>query len=310
MKKASSPSQKPPKPGKGAVGKALAAPEKHTIPFNIEAEKLPEWVERKAFGSGGYPHKHKMKPKLYDKELWTLQVELLKLLDWVKREGQRIVIVFEGRDAAGKGGAIQRLTQHLNPRSARIVALPKPTDVEARQWYFQRYIAQMPPKGEIAIFDRSWYNSAGVERVFGFCTPEQTDAFLSEAPQVEAMLVRDGVRIIKIFLSIGPEMQMKRLHARWHDPLKRWKLSDLDFKAIEKWNDYSTAYERALSLTDSAEAPWTIIKANDKRRTRLEVIRHIIKVLPYTGKNPHLGEADHGIVLSAAKFLSEGSEVG
>jgi polyphosphate kinase 2 len=296
-----------------AVASPGKSPKKKPAPasaatFSIEAPELPDAVDAKAFESGGYPHQKKLKRKRYDRELQRLQIELLKLLAWVRKDGQRVMIVLEGRDAAGKGGVIQRLTQHLNPRSVRIVALPKPTDVEARQWYFQRYVSHVPPQGEIAIFDRSWYNRAGVEPVFGFCTQAQSEAFLKEAPEFEAMLTRDGVRIIKVFLSIGREMQMKRLHARWHDPLKRWKLSDLDFKAIDKWEDYSVAYERMLSQTDSAAAPWTIIKANDKRRTRLELIRHILTLLPYTDKDPELGEVDREIVLPAAKFLSSGGE--
>lgn len=299
---------KAPKPQKTAKAVKPAPKDPPKPVFDIHAEELPDWIDQKAFHSGGYPHKRKLKRKPYEKELHRLQIELLKMLDWVKREGQRVAIVLEGRDAAGKGGAILRLTEHLNPRSVRIVALPKPTDVEARQWYYQRYVAHTPPRGEIAVFDRSWYNRAGVERVFGFCTPEQTDTFLHETPGFEAMLARDGIRIIKIFLSIGPEMQMKRLHARWHDPLKRWKLSDLDFKAIEKWNDYSLAYEKMLAMTDGSEAPWTVIKANDKRRTRIEVIRHILRQLPYGEKNSAIGESDKGIVLSAPAFLAEGGE--
>ena len=277
--------------------------------FRIDAKRLPAWIDDAAMRSGGFPYDKRVKRKAYATDLYRLQIEMLKLLDWVKRDKQRVVVVMEGRDAAGKGGAINRITQHLNPRSVRIVALPKPTDEEARQWYFQRYIGHMPPCGEIAIFDRSWYNRAGVERVFGFCTPEQTDAFLREAPNVEAMLTRDGVHLVKVFLSIGREMQMKRLHARWHDPLKRWKLSDLDFKAIEKWEDYSNAFERMLSATDSAAAPWTVVRANDKHRTRLEIIRHLLTVLPYSKKDDAaIGTIDRKVVLSAAAFLADGGE--
>ncbi len=277
--------------------------------FRIETKRLPKRIDEASLRSGGFPYDRKMKRKAFSADLRRLQIELLKALDWVKREGERVVIVMEGRDAAGKGGAINRLTQHLNPRSVRVVALPKPTDEEARQWYFQRYLAHVPPRGEIAIFDRSWYNRAGVERVFGFCKPAETDAFLAEAPNVEAMLARDGVHIVKFFLSIGREMQMKRLHARWHDPLKRWKLSDLDFKAIEKWDDYSRAFERMLSLTDGAHAPWMVVRANDKRRTRLEIIRHLLNALPYPKKDEDaIGPVDPQIVLAAPAFLSSGGE--
>jgi polyphosphate kinase 2 len=283
--------------------------DEQTEDFKFDVPSLPKWIDKAALRSGAYPHDDKMKRKAYDRELRLAQIELLKLLSWVKDEGKRLVIVFEGRDAAGKGGVIARVTQHLNPRSVRVVALPKPTDEEARQWYFQRYVARMPPRGEIALFDRSWYNRAGVERVFDFCTPTQTEEFLREAPVFEAMLTRDGVHIVKIFLSIGVEMQMKRLHARWHDPLKRWKLSDIDFKAIEKYDDYSRAFERMLEATDCPEAPWMVVLANDKRRERLAVIRHILTALPYTGKDEKaVGAVDKKILLTAKQFLANGGE--
>jgi polyphosphate kinase 2 len=277
--------------------------------FDIRSDDLPKDVEARALMSGGYPYDHKMKRKPYEKELRRLQVELVRLLASVRTNGERVVVVFEGRDAAGKGGAINRLTAHLNPRAAHVVALSKPTETEAGQWYFQRYIEHMPTAGQIAIFDRSWYNRAGVEPVFGFCTPEQTRRFLEETPHVESMLARDGLRLIKIFLSIGREMQMKRLHARWRDPLARWKLSDIDFQAIEKWDAYSRAYDAMLAATDIAEAPWTIIRANDKRRTRLEVIRHILSSLDYEGKDKEaIGAADDRIVLDARTYLNDGGE--
>jgi polyphosphate kinase 2 len=277
--------------------------------FRFDADDLPRAVDDCALASGGFPYDKKLKRSAYESDLRKLQIELVKVLNWVKASGERVAIVFEGRDAAGKGGAIQRLTQHLNPRSARIVALGKPTSTEAGQWYFQRYVAQMPTRGEIAIFDRSWYNRAGVEPVFGFCTPRETEHFLDEVPAFEAMLARDGVRIVKFFLTIGREMQMKRLYARWHDPLHRWKISDIDAKAIEKWDAYSTAFETMLARSDSAAAPWTIIRANDKRRARLEVIRHLLDVLPYTDKDSRaIGTPDRRISISAATFLGTGGE--
>ncbi|MDB5642243.1 MAG: polyphosphate kinase 2 [Hyphomicrobiales bacterium] len=277
--------------------------------FDITLDELPKEIDDKALASGGFPYADKLKAEAYEKELRKLQVELVHMLASIKKAGARVVVVFEGRDAAGKGGAINRLTAHLNPRSAHVIALSKPTETEAGQWYFQRYLSNMPTAGQIAIFDRSWYNRAGVEPVFGFCTPEQTAKFLEEAPHVEAMLARDGVRLIKIFLTIGREMQMKRLHARWRDPLARWKLSDIDFKAIEKWDDYSRAYDAMLEATDRAEAPWTIIRANDKRRARLEVIRHILLSVDYEGKDKKaIGEADDRIVLDAQAYLRDGGE--
>ena len=277
--------------------------------FAIDAPDLPKAIDKAALTSGGYPYDKKLKRKAYAKELRRLQIELLKLLDWVQNRGERIVIVFEGRDAAGKGGTIARLTQHLNPRKAHIVALSKPTPREQDEWYFQRYVPHMPAKGEIVVFDRSWYNRAVVEPVFGFATEAQTQTFLDRVPEFEDMLARDGIRIVKIFLTIGREMQMKRLHARHHDPLKRWKLSGLDYQALDKWDDFSRAIERMLARSDSAPAPWTVVRANDKRRTRIEVIRALLDVTPYEGKDAGtVGEIDRKIVLSAASFLGDGGE--
>jgi polyphosphate kinase 2 len=277
--------------------------------FRFDARHLPDEIDKAALRSGGFPYDSKLKRTVYEADLRQVQIELVKVLNWVKASGERVAIVFEGRDAAGKGGAIQRLTQHLNPRSARVVALGKPTSTEAGQWYFQRYVAQMPTRGEIAIFDRSWYNRAGVEPVFGFCTPQETEHFLKEVPEFEAMLVRDGIRVIKFFLTIGREMQMKRLFARWHDPLHRWKISDIDAKAIEKWDAYSAAFEKMLARTDSSAAPWTVIRANDKKRSRLEVIRHLLDVLPYDKKDDRaIGTPDRKISISAATFLGTGGE--
>jgi polyphosphate kinase 2 len=270
---------------------------------------LPPAIEEAAFASGGYQHDKKLKSEEYEPELLKLQIELQKATAWLRDKGERLAIIFEGRDAAGKGGAIQRLTEHLNPRSARVVALPKPTETERGQWYFQRYAAHMPSRGEIAVFDRSWYNRGAVEPVFGFCTPEETERFLHEAPEFEKMLARDGVRIIKFFLTIGREMQMLRLSERWRDPLARWKISSIDSSAIEKWDEYSKAYDRMLALTDHAAAPWTVVKANDKKRTRLEVIRHVLAVTPYAAQDEKkIGKADPKVLLSAAEYLSQGGE--
>lgn len=285
-----------------ALKKAIAG-------FRLDDLDLPPEIDEAAFRSGNYPHKEKLKSKTYERDLRALQIELLKAQTWVKEQGERVVVVFEGRDTAGKGGAIHRFTQHLSPRDARVVALSKPTPTEQGQWYFQRYVSQLPTKGEIAIFDRSWYNRGGVEPVMGFCTPEQTDKFLHEAPQFEAMLVRDGVRLFKLFLTIGQAMQLKRLHARYADPLKQWKLSPIDHQAVGKWDDYSQAYDRMLEATDTVDTPWTIIKANDKLRTRLAAIRAVLADLPYPDKDEKLvGGQDGKIVLSAERFLANGGE--
>jgi polyphosphate kinase len=297
-------------PGVGSQHQGVKkATSKKAATFDITAPDLPKAIEKAAFSCGDYPYDKKYKRKRYDKEMEALQIELQKMLAWIKESGERLVIVMEGRDAAGKGGAISRFTQHLNPRYARIVALTKPSDTEKGQWYFQRYAAQMPTRGELVFFDRSWYNRAGVERVMNFCTPEQTDAFLREAPAFEGMLVRDGVRVIKLFLTIGREMQMKRLHARYHDPLKRWKLSPIDFEAFARFDDYSAAFERLLDRTSTEWAPWTVIRGNDKLRTRLNVIRHVLTHVPYSDKDDTaIGQVDPQIVLTTQTFLRSGGE--
>ncbi|ACB96755.1 polyphosphate kinase 2 [Beijerinckia indica] len=286
---------------------AEARPLPAKISIAIDVDELPAKIRSAALGSGHFPYAEKLDPDLYQDQLECLQIELVKMLDWVKRKGERVIILFEGRDGAGKGGTIQRLTEHLNPRSVRIVALAAPTPREAGEWYFQRYIEHLPTKGEIVVLDRSWYNRAGVECVFGFCTPEQTRGFLAEAPNFEAMLARDGIRIIKLFLAVGREMQIMRLHARWLDPLNRWKLSALDFKAVDHFDDYSAAFAAMFKATDHAAAPWTIVLANDKKRLRLETIRHVLEMIPYDNKNiEEIGETDRKIVLSAATYLDMG----
>ena len=278
------------------------------IGFDIDAPQLPARIEEAAMASGGYPYEAKLKREKYEKHLEALQIELLKLQAHVKtsgKRGERIVVVFEGRDSAGKGGCIQRFTQHLNPRYARVVALTKPTETERGQWYFQRYAAQMPTRGEIVLFDRSWYNRAGVERVMGFCTEEETATFLREAPEFEQMLVRDGIHLFKIFLQIGREMQLKRFHSRRHDPLKRWKLSDIDLAAIPKWDDYTRAQIEMFRYTHTPTTPWTVILANDQRRARLEAIKLILKSIDYPEKDAEvIGEIDSKIVGSGPDFFN------
>jgi polyphosphate kinase len=277
--------------------------------FDIEAEKLPKAISDKAMQSGDFPYSDKMDEDTYLDALQKLQIELLKLQAHIQKTGQRVIIVFEGRDGAGKGGAIQRFTEHLNPRSCRVVALSKPSEIEAGQWYFQRYATHFPTAGEIVIFDRSWYNRAGVERVFGFAKPEQIEKFLRDVPVFEKLLVDEGIIVLKLFLTIGREMQMKRLHKRWHDPLKRWKLSPLDFEAIDRWDQYSDAFDEALELTSHAAAPWTIIRANDKLRTRLEAIRAVLKAFDYQGMDAKaIGKTDPKIVMGARAFLKLGGE--
>ncbi len=283
---------------------AEAAVEASEIGFDIDDPKLAEEIEAAALGSGGYPYDKKLKREKYEKQLKVLQIELAKLQAHIKKSGERIVVVFEGRDSAGKGGCIQRFTQHLNPRYARIVALTKPTEAERGQWYFQRYVAQMPARGEMALFDRSWYNRAGVERVMGFCTEDEAVRFLREAPEFEQMLVRDGIRLFKIFLDIGREMQLKRFHARRHDPLKRWKLSDIDLAAIPRFDDYSRAQAEMFRYTHTPTTPWVVVRANDQRRARLETMRCVLSAMDYADKDDDaIGEIDTKIAGSGPEFF-------
>jgi polyphosphate kinase len=277
--------------------------------FDIEAKDLPKRVAEAALGSGGFPFTKKLDDDAYEDQLFALQIELLKLQSHLKESGSKLVVVFEGRDGAGKGGAIMRVIEHLNPRNVRVVALSKPSDIEAGQWYFQRYANHFPTHGEMVLFDRSWYNRAGVEKVFGFAKPAETDRFIKEVPGFEAMLTSDGTVLVKLFLTIGREMQMKRLHKRWHDPLKRWKLSPLDFEAIDRWDQYSGAYDAMLKATSHKAAPWTIIRANDKLRARLAVIRAILGSMDYKGKDKKaIGSDEKGMVIDAKTYLAAGGE--
>jgi polyphosphate kinase 2 len=272
--------------------------------FDIDDPVLPDWIEEKAFGSDDYPYDKKLDNKEYEKTLKLLQIELVKVQFWQQKTGKRIMAVFEGRDAAGKGGAIHATMSYMNPRSARIVALTKPTETERGQWYFQRYVATFPTSGEFVLFDRSWYNRAGVEPVMGFCTPEQYERFLKETPRFEKMIVSDDIHLFKFWLNIGREMQLKRFHDRRHDPLKVWKLSPMDIAALNKWDDYTEKRDRMLKETHSDHAPWTVIRANDKRRARINLIRHILTTLDYDGKDKKaIGEIDDKIVGTGVGFV-------
>ncbi len=228
----------------------------------------------------------KLKRAEYEARLAELQLELVKLQHWVKEQGQKVVLIFEGRDAAGKGGTIKRLTEPLNPRGATVVALPAPSDREKTQWYFQRYVAHLPAAGEIVILDRSWYNRGGVERVLGFCTDEEYREWLRSTPEFERMLVRSGIVLLKYWFSVSDEEQERRFQARAHDPLKRWKLSPMDLRSREKWVDFSKAKDEMFSWTDIREAPWYTIEADDKRRARLNCISHILDTIPYEDALP------------------------
>lgn len=272
--------------------------------FNIDDPVLPDWVEETKLTAGGFPYDKKMNRDEYDKTLEALQIELVKVQHWLQATGTRVMCVFEGRDAAGKGGVISVIMQYLNPRAARIVALTKPTETERGQWYFQRYISHFPTAGEFVMFDRSWYNRAGVEPVMGFCTPEEHKRFLKEAPRLEKMIVHEGTHLFKFWLDTGRETQLDRFHDRRHSPLKAWKLSDMDIAALNKWDDYTAMRDMMLEKTHSDEAPWTVVRANDKRRARINLIRHILKSLDYEGKDKKvIGDIDQKILGSGPDFL-------
>ena len=274
--------------------------------FNLEDPVLPSSIKKGALRSGGYPYSEKMDAKEYDEQLGAAHLQLSLSQDHMARTGMRIVLIFEGRDAAGKGGTIRTYLQYLNPRFNIAVALPKPNDRERTQWYFQRYVDWLPAARETILFDRSWYNRAGVEPVMGFCTEEETTRFLAEAPRFEQMVVNDGIKLMKFWLTIGKEMQMKRFHDRWHDPLKRWKLSPLDLQALARFGAYTAARDRMLRATHSPHAPWTVVHNNDKRRGRLNVIRSVLHRLDYEGKDiSKIGAVDENIVAAAPDFLQK-----
>jgi polyphosphate kinase 2 len=258
---------------------------------NPDEELSADWRD------GGYPYKNLLRRSVYEKEKFKLQVELLKLQNWVKETGARVVILFEGRDAAGKGGTIKRFMEHLNPRGARVVALEKPTETERGQWYFQRYVQHLPSHGEIVLFDRSWYNRAGVERVMGFCSEKEYHDFVRQAPEFERHLISSGVHLIKFWFSVSREEQRRRFKEREGHPLKQWKLSPIDKASLDKWDDYTRAKEAMFFETDTADSPWTVVKSNCKKRARLNALRYVLHKLPYSDKNlTQVGKLDPLIV--------------
>lgn len=257
----------------------------------------------------GYPYGRKLGRKRYEEEKRLLQIELLKLQAWTNATGARIVVLFEGRDAAGKGGTIKRFMEHLNPRGARVVALPKPTEIERSQWYFQRYVEHLPTAGEIVFFDRSWYNRAGVEHVMGFCTAAEYKHFMKACPEFETMLVDSGIHLIKFWFSVGRAEQRRRFKARQGDPVKRWKLSPVDVASLDKWDEYTKAKEAMFRATDKARTPWTVIKSNDKKRARLEAIRYVLSQFDYTDKDHAVvGEPDPLLVGSPKDMRDQGEK--
>ncbi|NVK12572.1 MAG: polyphosphate kinase 2 [Rhodobacteraceae bacterium] len=263
---------------------------------------------RRAFESGKYPYAKKMPRKAYEAEKARLQAELLKVQLWAQETGEKFVMLFEGRDAAGKGGTIKRFTEHLNPRSARVVALNKPSDEERGQWYFQRYVRHLPTSGEIVLYDRSWYNRAGVERVMSFCEPNEYLEFMRQAPEFERMLVRSGIRLYKYWFSVTRKEQKRRFVSRETDPLKQWKLSPIDKASLGKWDDYTEAKEAMFFYTDTADAPWTVIKSNCKKRARLNCMRHFLASLDYPGKDPKIARMPDPLIVGQAHHVIHQSD--
>ena len=263
---------------------------------------------RQAFETGEYPYETKMGKKEYEKTKAQLQAELLKVQKWVHETGQKFVLLFEGRDAAGKGGTIKRFMEHLNPREARVVALNKPTDIERGQWFYQRYIQHLPTSGEMTFYDRSWYNRAGVERVMGFCSPSEYLEFMRQTPDMERMMVRSGIRMYKYWFSVTREEQKRRFDGRKDDPLKRWKLSPVDLASLSKWDDYTEAKEAMFFYTDTADAPWTIIKSNDKKRARINTMRHFLSTLDYPDKDYDIVGQPDPLIVGRASHVVHGSD--
>ena len=270
--------------------------------FGPDGLRVETWRE-------GYPYAQRMERREYEIAKRRLQIQLLRLQSWVKETGQKLVVVFEGRDAAGKGGTIKRFTEHLDPRGTRIVALDKPSGREQTQWYFQRYARHLPAAGEIVLFDRSWYNRAGVERVMGYASPEEYEEFIRAVPQFELMLVNSGIRLVKFWFSVSRQEQRTRFIVRRIDPVRQWKLSPTDLASLDRWDDYTDAKEAMFAATDTDYAPWTVIKSNDKKRARLEALRYLLHRMPYDAKDRDVvGIPDPNIVVAAADVLESDRE--
>ncbi len=294
------PAEVPVKAGIGADSAAAGGPSSFPT---VTPDKI-----REAFETGRFPYDQKMKRREYEAEKARLQAELLKVQKWVHETGQKMVLLFEGRDAAGKGGTIKRFMEHLNPRQARVVALNKPTEEERGQWYFQRYIRHLPTAGEMVFYDRSWYNRAGVERVMGFCTPTEYLEFMRQTPELERMLVRSGIRLYKYWFSVTRDEQRRRFEARKTDPLKRWKLSPVDLASLDKWDDYTEAKEAMFFYTDTADAPWTIVKSNDKKRARINAMKHFLSTLDYPDKDHEVATLPDPLIVGRASHVIHNSD--
>ena len=277
-------------------------------PTLASMKEIKSLGKKNIFADANYPYKTKMGRDEYENIKQQLQIELLKMQGWVKETGQKVVVLCEGRDAAGKGGTIKRFMEHLNPRGARVVALEKPSEEEMGQWYFQRYIKHLPTAGEIVFFDRSWYNRAGVERVMNFCQPGEYLEFMRQAPEVERMLVRSGIKFFKLWFSVSRNEQFRRFQARKHDPLKQWKLSPIDMASLDKWQSYTEAKEAMFFYTDTADAPWTVVKSDCKKRARINAMRHVLNALDYTNKDKSVISPPDPLIVGSAKNIYEKGE--
>ena len=296
-----------------------AGAQTHIVPPHVsipDAEPLDDplniapHVRSRYFRENIYPYAELMRRKEYEAEKETLQIELMKLQNSMRETGDRAIILFEGRDAAGKGGTIRRFMEHWNPRTARVVALDKPSEVERGQWYFQRYIRHFPTSGEIVLFDRSWYNRAGVERVMGFSSDPEYRRFMRHVPMLERMIVDSGIKLIKLYFSVSQKEQLRRFQSRSNDPLKQWKVSSVDIRSIDKWREYTEAKEAMFLLTNFEVAPWTIIKSDDKKRARINAIRHVVNVMDYKGKDPTVArEPDPSIVAFSHEVYTAGAPI-
>jgi polyphosphate kinase len=306
-------------PGKTALASvdespaAQAMPETAAPPSSVPkakatVQKPRKTATRRTFEYGRYPYGHKLGQAGYEVDKARLQAELLKVQIWAQETGQKFVVLMEGRDAAGKGGTIKRFMEHLNPRFARVVALNKPSEKEKGEWFFQRYIEHLPTAGEIVFFDRSWYNRSGVERVMGFCTPTEYLEFMRQVPELERMLVRSGIRLYKYWFSVTREEQLRRFAARETDPLKRWKLSPIDRASLGLWDDYTEAKEAMFFYSDTADAPWTIVKSNDKKRARLNAMRHFLSSIDYPEKDQSVVSAPDPLIVGHAAQVIHNSE--
>ena len=300
----------PPAPRSPVLDPRLADPSKFRVDDSDDDDptlvgpdgaRVDTWRE-------GYPYDDRLSRAEYEQHKRLLQIELLKLQNWVKDTGNRIVVLFEGRDAAGKGGTIKRFTEHLNPRGCRVVALEKPTEREAGEWYFQRYVQHLPSAGEIVLFDRSWYNRAGVERVMGFTDARSYMEFLRAAPELERMLVRSGIHLVKLWFSVSRDEQRTRFVIRQVDPVRQWKLSPMDLASLDRWESYTEAKEAMFFYTDTADAPWTVIKSNDKKRARLEAMRHVLSLFDYPGRDPEIAGAPDPLIVGPAASMFEQDE--